>query len=203
MFINKLNLSITDMIESGTLSSNDLSIIKDYILKNKNILILGGTGSGRTSLLNNLCEMVPIDNNLYIFQTDNDMKVNRDNKMIIKVVNGINDTIPEIQRFYQEMDENSYLILSNIISPEKLFELNENNKGYICENYSSFPSSLIALTDTEIENKLTDTDVVRMFEKIDLSGNETINKIFEKVDLIIFTYRLPSGSRKLKLITKL
>src|SRR5437667_540614 len=56
---NSRHFEIEDLIRSGTLNRALTNRLEDYLLQRRNLLISGGTGSGKTSLLTALGKFIP------------------------------------------------------------------------------------------------------------------------------------------------
>ncbi|HXM94788.1 MAG TPA: ATPase, T2SS/T4P/T4SS family [Candidatus Dormibacteraeota bacterium] len=65
---NARHFEIQDLIEGGTLDRNLANRLEDYVLGCRNVLISGGTGSGKTSLLNALGRFIPPDERVLLIE---------------------------------------------------------------------------------------------------------------------------------------
>lgn len=65
---NARHFEIQDLIERGTLDRNLANRLEDYVLGRRNVLISGGTGSGKTSLLNALGKFIPSDERVLLIE---------------------------------------------------------------------------------------------------------------------------------------
>src|SRR6516164_7293404 len=52
---------LDDLVASGTLTRETANRLEDYVLSKNSILLCGGTGVGKTSLLNALARLIPDD----------------------------------------------------------------------------------------------------------------------------------------------
>src|SRR6516225_11878092 len=55
---NTKHFTITDLVENGTLTETTAQFLRDKIINRQNILISGGTGSGKKTLLNILADSI-------------------------------------------------------------------------------------------------------------------------------------------------
>src|SRR5215470_9755315 len=65
---NSRHFEIQDLIESGMLTRALANRLEDYILQKKNLLICGGTGTGKTTLLNALGKFIPPDERIVLIE---------------------------------------------------------------------------------------------------------------------------------------
>src|SRR5438132_13545824 len=56
---NARHFGVEDLVQAGTLERSLANQLENYILARKNILIAGGTGSGKTTILNALGKFIP------------------------------------------------------------------------------------------------------------------------------------------------
>src|SRR5579862_5447572 len=62
------HFEMQDLIAAGTLDQSLANRLEDYVLSRKNILISGGTGSGKTTALNALGRFIPEDERLLLIE---------------------------------------------------------------------------------------------------------------------------------------
>jgi pilus assembly protein CpaF len=68
-----------DLVEIGTLPRVLASELEQAVLERKNILISGGTGTGKTTLLNILANFIPDDQRLVIIEDTVEVQINKSN----------------------------------------------------------------------------------------------------------------------------
>jgi pilus assembly protein CpaF len=62
------HFDVRDLIAIGTLDQTLANRLEDYVLSRKNILISGGTGTGKTTLLNALGRFIPPDERILLIE---------------------------------------------------------------------------------------------------------------------------------------
>ncbi|MGA8220857.1 MAG: ATPase, T2SS/T4P/T4SS family [Candidatus Acidiferrales bacterium] len=65
---NTRHFEMDDLIRAGTLDGNLADRLKNYVLVRKNILISGGTGTGKTTMLNILGKFIPQDDRVLLIE---------------------------------------------------------------------------------------------------------------------------------------
>ncbi len=65
---NTRHFEMGDLIKAGTLDGAVAERLKEYVLRRKNILISGGTGTGKTTMLNILGKFVPRDDRVLLIE---------------------------------------------------------------------------------------------------------------------------------------
>src|SRR6516225_9153161 len=65
---NTRHFEMQDLIAAGTLDQPLANRLEDYVLSRKNILICGGTGSGKTTALNILGKFIPEDERILLIE---------------------------------------------------------------------------------------------------------------------------------------
>jgi pilus assembly protein CpaF len=65
---NSRHFEIEDLIRTGTLDRGLANRLEDYLLQRRNLLISGGTGSGKTSFLTALGKFIPADERILLIE---------------------------------------------------------------------------------------------------------------------------------------
>jgi pilus assembly protein CpaF len=73
------NFTIQDLIRIGTITREMAAYLQAAILNRKNILISGGTGTGKTTLLNILADFIPDEDRLLIIEDTAEIHIRKPN----------------------------------------------------------------------------------------------------------------------------
>ena len=76
---NSRHFGIEDLIRAGTLERWLTNQLETYVLGRKNILIAGGTGTGKTTLLNILGKFIPPDERILLIEDTSEIQMDQDN----------------------------------------------------------------------------------------------------------------------------
>jgi pilus assembly protein CpaF len=80
--IRKFNIrhfEITDLIDRGTITRALANRFEDYILQRRNLLICGGTSTGKTTLLNALGKFIPPDERILLIEDTAEIQLAQSN----------------------------------------------------------------------------------------------------------------------------
>jgi pilus assembly protein CpaF len=76
---NARHFSVSDLVQSGTLERWLANQLEDYVLARKNILISGGTATGKTTLLNVLAKFIPEEERILLIEDTAEIQVAHQN----------------------------------------------------------------------------------------------------------------------------
>ena len=76
---NARHFGVEDLVQAGTLERWLANQLENYILARKNILIAGGTGSGKTTMLNVLGKFIPPDERILLIEDTSEIHMAHDN----------------------------------------------------------------------------------------------------------------------------
>jgi pilus assembly protein CpaF len=76
---NTRHLEMEDLIGAGTLDRGLANHLEDYVLARKNILISGGTGTGKTTLLSILGKFIPKEERVLVIEDTAEIRLQQEN----------------------------------------------------------------------------------------------------------------------------
>src|SRR6516225_7053562 len=76
---NTRHFTIADLIENGTLSAKTAEFLRDNVCSRQNILISGGTGTGKTTLLNILADFIPDEERILLIEDTAELNIRKTN----------------------------------------------------------------------------------------------------------------------------
>ena len=76
---NTRHFEMEDLIRTGTLDRTLANHMEDYVLARKNILISGGTGTGKTTLLSILGKFIPQDERVLVIEDTAEIQLAQEN----------------------------------------------------------------------------------------------------------------------------
>src|SRR5712692_4956727 len=76
---NSHKFRMKDLIEVGTVTARLAEQLKEYVAQRKNILICGGTSSGKTTLANELTEFIPNHERIVLIEDTAEIQIQKEN----------------------------------------------------------------------------------------------------------------------------
>src|ERR1700726_2875417 len=76
---NSRHFGIEDLIKVGTIERSLANQLETFVLARKNILITGGTGTGKTTLVNILGKFIPPDERILLIEDTSEIQMDQDN----------------------------------------------------------------------------------------------------------------------------
>ena len=76
---NTKHFTIADLIENGTLSANTAEFLRERVSNRQNVLISGGTGTGKTTLLNILADFIPDEERILLIEDTAELNIRKSN----------------------------------------------------------------------------------------------------------------------------
>jgi pilus assembly protein CpaF len=76
---NSRHFGTEELVQTGTMERWLVNQMESYVLGRKNILIAGGTGTGKTSLLNVLGKFIPSDERIVLIEDTSEIHLAQDN----------------------------------------------------------------------------------------------------------------------------
>jgi pilus assembly protein CpaF len=76
---NSHRFRMKDLVEVGTLTAELAAQLEDYVAQRKNILICGGTSSGKTTLANVLTEFIPNHERIVLIEDIAEIQIQKEN----------------------------------------------------------------------------------------------------------------------------
>ncbi len=76
---NSHKFKMKDLIDLGTVTAELAGQLEEYVVQRKNILICGGTGSGKTTLANILTEFIPNHERIVLIEDTAEIRIQKEN----------------------------------------------------------------------------------------------------------------------------
>ena len=76
---NTRHFTMADLIQNGTLDANTAEFLRERVGNRQNILISGGTGTGKTTLLNILADFIPDQERILLIEDTAELNIRKTN----------------------------------------------------------------------------------------------------------------------------
>lgn len=76
---NSRHFTVEDLVRMGTLDGELATQLQSYVQDHQNILISGGTGTGKTTLLNALCRFIPDEDRILLIEDTSEIRLDKPN----------------------------------------------------------------------------------------------------------------------------
>jgi len=190
--------SLEDLIKLGTLTKEIGEFLKACVLGRKNIIISGGTASGKTSLLNVLSLFIPDEERIITIEDAAELKLNQTHWIRLESrppnIEGKGAvTIRDLFRNSLRMRPDR-IIIGECRGAETLDMLQAMNTGH--------DGSMTTLHANSTQDVLVRLDSLILMSGIELPIRAIREMIASAIDLIVHLQRFPDGSRKVVQVTE-
>jgi len=194
----KEKLQIQDLIKFGTLSEEMADFIAACVKVRLNVVVSGGTGSGKTTTLNILSSFIPPDERIITIEDAAELQLRQEHVVSLETrppnIEGtgevtIRDLVKNCLRMRPER-----VIVGEIRGGEALDMLQAMNTGHdgsLTTGHANSPRDMLSRLETMV-----------MMAGMDLPSKAIREQISSAIDLIVQQNRLRDGSRKITHITE-
>jgi pilus assembly protein CpaF len=189
--------TVDDLIELGSLTSSAAMFLRACVVDHRNILVSGGTGTGKTTMLNVLSSFIPHKERIVTVEDTTELQLHQDHVVTLESkhanVEGAGEyTIRDLVRNSLRMRPDR-IIVGECRGPEALDMLQAMNTGH--------DGSM-----TTVHANNTD-DVIKRLEVLVLMAVElpvvSIHRqISSALDIVVQITRMPGGQRRVSQISE-
>ena len=195
---SKIPLTVEDMVRYGSISSAMVDFIKNCVVNRKNILIAGGTGSGKTTALNVFSSFIPLDERVVTIEDAAELQLPQDHVIRLESrpanIEGRGEiTIRNLVKNSLRMRPDR-IIIGECRSGETLDMLQAMNTGHdgsITTIHANSPKDVVGRLETMVLQAGTD-----------LSSRAIREQISSALDIVIQQMRFGCGARKITNISE-
>ncbi len=188
-----------DLINFGTLTNEAAGFIKACVLARANILISGGTGTGKTTLLNVCSSFIPGDERIVTIEDAAELQLNQEH--VCRMESRPADVHGEGRINIREMVINSLrmrpdrIVVGECRGGEALDMLQAMNTGH--------DGSLTTIHANTARDSLSRLETLVLMAGMDLPAKAIRQQTAAAIDLIVQLSRMRDGSRKITSITEI
>jgi len=191
-------LRIDDLIRFGTLSVHAARFLQACIVGKLNVVVSGGTGTGKTTTLNVLSSFIPSDERIITVEDAKELQLHQDHVLSLETrppnVEGKGEVnIRELVKNTLRMRPDR-IVVGECRSGEALDMLQAMNTGH--------DGSLTTLHANNPRDSLSRLETLVLMAGYDLPVRAIREQISSAVDMIVQLQRLRDGSRRITHITE-
>jgi len=185
---------MAQLLEWGSVTPDEYDALKSAIRNRLNILIAGGTGSGKTTFANVLTDDFPGDERVIVVESVYELQPRIGRFVRLAADSSPDHSMADLVGLAAKMRPDR-LIVGELHGPEAMSVLNIFNMGY--------DGSLTIIHSNGPEDALVRLESMCLMANLGLGLSEIRNLIASALQLITYQKLLPDGSRKLTHIVEL
>ncbi|HET9017719.1 MAG TPA: CpaF family protein [Thermomicrobiaceae bacterium] len=191
-------LTSDDLVRFGTLSQEMVTFIKACVEARLNIVVSGGTGSGKTTTLNVLSSFIPTDERIVTIENAAELQLRQDHVVTLESrpanIEGrgeitIRDLVVNALRMRPDR-----IVVGECRSGEALDMLQAMNTGH--------DGSLTTVHSNSPRDTLARLETMCLMAGVELPVRAIREQISSAVDLIVHQSRLKDGTRRITAVTE-
>lgn len=191
-------LTATSLVEQGTMTPSAARLLDLAILLKRNVLVAGGTGSGKTSLLNALASFVPADERIVVIEDASELRLQQPHVLYL-------EARPPDAKDRGEITIRQLLRASLRLRPDRIV-VGEVRGGESLDLVQAMTSGhggcLGTLHAAHPTDALRRLETMSMMSDIELPLEALREQIGSAIDLLVQTSRFNDGSRKVTHVTE-
>jgi septum site-determining protein MinD len=194
----KERFEVDELVKIGTLNKNIADFLKACVISRQNIIISGGTGSGKTTMLNILSSFIPENERIVTLEDAAELKLNQEHWVRLESRSANIEgkgavTIRDLFRNTLRMRPDR-IIIGECRGVETLDMLQAMNTGH--------DGSMTTIHANSTQDALVRLDSMILMSGVELPIRAIREMVASAINLIIHTARLSDGSRKIIQITE-
>ena len=191
--------SIKDLINFGTISPQVAMFLKVCVEARQNIIVSGGTGSGKTTTLNVISSFIPGDERIVTIEDAAELQMSQEHVVRLETrpvnLEGKGEiTIRDLVRNALRMRPDR-IVVGEVRSGEALDMLQAMNTGHdgsLTTGHANSPRDMLARLETMV-----------LMAGMDLPLKAIREQVASAIDIIIQQARMKDGSRKITHVTEI
>jgi pilus assembly protein CpaF len=195
---SKRRLELTDMIRLGTLTTETSEFLQRCVLAQLNVLVSGGTGTGKTTLLNALSSAIPDADRIVTIEDAAELRLNQ--RHVLRLEARPKNIEGEGEIAIRELVRNSLrmrpdrIIVGEVRGAEALDMLQAMNTGH--------DGSLCTVHANSTRDALSRVETMVLMAGFDLPMRAIRQQVASALDLVVHLERMEDGSRRVTTITE-
>lgn len=189
---SKIPFTIDKLVLNDTLNSDMAKFLEMAILAKANIIVAGGTGSGKTTFLNVLSSLIPESDRIITIEDAAELKLQQPHILSLEsrqpnIESKGEITIRDLVRNSLRMRPDR-IVIGEVRGAEALDMLQAMNTGH--------EGSLSTIHANSARDAISRLETMVLYSGIDFPLRAIREQIHSAIDIIVFIQRLHDGSRK-------
>jgi len=180
------------LIQLGTVDTETAQFLTACVMSSRNIIVCGGTGSGKTSLLNVISAAIPEDQRILVLEDSTELQLQQPHVIGLETrppdrFDRGEVTMRELLRASLRMRPDR-IVIGEVRGPEALDliqAMTSGHRGSMSTTHANNPFDCLARLET-----------LCLMSDVELPLHALRSQIASSVDLVIQIARFPDGSRK-------
>jgi pilus assembly protein CpaF len=195
---SRQRLDLDDLVRLGTLTDESVDLLRMAIKGKLNILVSGGTGSGKTTMLNAMSTEISGDHRIVTIEDAAELRLNQ--RHVLRLESRPRNIEGEGEISIRDLVRNSLrmrpdrIIVGEVRGAESLDMLQAMNTGH--------DGSLSTVHSNSARDALARVETMVLMAGYDLPIRAIRGQVASALDLIVHLERLPDGARKVTAITE-
>lgn len=188
----EFSLTMDKLIDFGSVTPTVANFIESCVRLKKNIVVAGGTGSGKTSLLNVISAQIPNEERILVIEDNSELQLNQEHVVMMEARKPDSKGRGEVtigDLFHSAMRlRPDRIVIGEVRGPEALSLLQAMTTGHggsMTTTHATYPSDTLRRLET-----------MAMMSDMEMPLRALRSQVASAVELIVQTSRFNDGSRK-------
>ena len=186
-------ISWENLMEWNSISREAYEFLQKTMRTQTNVLVVGGMGSGKTTVVNRIAELIAPENRLVVVEDFHELQIRHPRAVYLEAVTAPNVSISDLIRTGSIMRPD-WLIIGELIGAEAMTAMEVMSRGH---------TGMTTLHANSPEEALARLEGMCLMANLGLGLEEIRVLIAAAVQLITFQRHMPDGSRKMLEIVEL
>ena len=191
-------LTVNDLIKFGSLSPQTASFLEACVRGRLNVIVSGGTGSGKTTTLNVLSSFIPSDERIVTVEDAAELQLKQEHVVRLESrpsnIEGKGEvTIRDLVKNCLRMRPDRVIVgeVRDASALDMLQAMNTGHDGSLCTLHSNGPRDTLSRMETMV-----------LMAGMDLPIRAIREQVASAVDLVVHQTRFKDGSRRITHLTE-
>jgi pilus assembly protein CpaF len=186
-------LSWEDLIKKDSVTKEGVDLFKDIVSQYKNLLVIGNVGSGKTTITNNIVELIPDEARVVVLEKNVELQLSRKRLVRLEAIENKVESIPDLIKAASLMRPD-YIVFNEFLSEEAGDLIYLLRNGY---------SGVVTIHAENVKDGLKRLEMRFLAKNSAMEISDVREIIANTINYVTFQERLPDGKRKLSEISKI